>query len=71
MFFENVMQTMQFMTVLFVKATDGRSKSRFSFQSHSKEHIDAGVNLAIDDMLQNFSGVNDVAMNGNMPWRGP
>jgi hypothetical protein len=62
---------MRFMASLYVKVLDGPSKSKFSFQSRPEEHVEAGVNLARDDMLQNFSGINDVAMNGNSPWRGP
>jgi len=71
MLVQNVMQTMHFMATLFVKVPDGCSKSRFSFQSHLEEHADAGVNLAMDGILYNFSSVNDVAINGTTPWRSP
>ncbi len=44
--------------------------STFSFQN-VPSHDAVGVDVAKDDILQNFCGKNDVAMNGKKPWRGP
>ena len=34
-------------------------------------HDAVGINVGKDDILQNFYGRDDVAMNGGTPWRGP
>ena len=34
-------------------------------------HDVVGINVGKDDILQNFCGRDDVAMNGGTPWRGP
>ena len=34
-------------------------------------HDAVGINVGKDDILQNFCGRDDVAMNGGTPWRGP
>ena len=42
----------------------------FAFQ-HVPSHDAVGVDVSKDDILQNFLGRDDVAMNGGVPWRGP
>ena len=42
----------------------------FQFQT-VPSHDDVGINVGKDDILQNFCGRDDVAMNGGTPWRGP
>ena len=34
-------------------------------------HDAVGVDVSKDDILQNFLGRDDIAMNGGIPWRGP
>ena len=34
-------------------------------------HDAVGINVGKDDILPNFCGRDDVAMNGGTPWRGP
>ena len=34
-------------------------------------HDAVGINVGKDDILQNFCGRDNVAMNGGIPWRGP
>ena len=42
----------------------------FAFQ-RVPSHDAVGVDVSKDDILQNFLGRDDVAMNGGVPWRGP
>ena len=42
----------------------------FAFQ-RVPSHDVVGVDVSKDDILQNFLGRDDVAMNGGVPWRGP
>ena len=42
----------------------------FQFQS-VPSHDPVDINVEKDDILQNFYGRDDVAMNGGTPWRGP
>lgn len=57
---------MRFAISLVVKETP----TPFSFQT-VPSHDAVGVNVGKDDILQNFCGRDDVAMNGDKPWRGP
>ena len=42
----------------------------FQFQS-VPSHDAVGINVGKDDILQNFCGRDDVAVNGGTLWRGP
>ena len=42
----------------------------FAFQ-RVPSHDVVGVDVSKDDILQNFLGRDDVAMNGGIPWRRP
>ena len=44
--------------------------AEFPFQ-FVPSHEAVGVNVANDDILQNFCNKDDVSMNGVIPWRGP
>jgi hypothetical protein len=61
-----VVQTRRFGAYLLVKK--GSSKFTFSTSSSMK---DIGVDVALDEWLQNFTTRADQAMNGLKPWRGP
>lgn len=61
---------MRFGISLYVRPSGGQDTSKFSFQA-VPAHEAVGVNVARDDILQNFCGKDDVTMNGDKPWRGP
>lgn len=55
---------------LVVRKLDGVPTSKFAFQLiPALDHY--GVDVARDDILQNFIGKDDQLMNGGTPWRGP
>ncbi len=62
-------QTMQFGISLYVKSSAGQNPTKFFFQSVPAHDV-VGINIGRDDILQNFCGRDDVAMNGDKPWRG-
>ena len=62
----SVLQTMRFSISLVVR----EKAPPFQFQS-VPSHDAVGINVGKDDILQNFCGRDDVAMNGDTPWRGP
>ena len=63
------MQTQKFGVTLLVKNLGSKGKSKFSFKQ-TKTMIKAGVDVANDDMLLNYTHADDMAMNGEKPWRG-
>ena len=65
----HVLQTMRFGICLAVRNMVGVPSSKFSFQSIPalERH---GVDVARDDILQNYMGKDDQLMNGATPWRG-
>lgn len=48
---------------------EGVPQSKFSFQPIPALELH-GVDVARDDILQNYMGKADQLMNGGMPWRG-
>jgi len=64
------MQTMRFAILLVVKDSGPKTKKEFPVQ-HVPSHAVVGVNVGHNDILQNFCNIDDVTMNGNIPWRGP
>ena len=61
-----ILQTMRFSISLVVR----EKAPPFQFQ-HVPSHDAVGINVEKDDILKNFCGKDDVAMNGGTPWRGP
>ena len=55
---------------LLVKASGPKTANDFPFR-FVQSHEVVGVDVACDDILQNFLNKEDVTMNGNVPWRGP
>jgi len=61
---------MHFAIFLLVKVSGPKTTQDFLFQ-FIPFHDAVGVNVAWDDILQNFLNKEDVTMNGNIPWWGP
>jgi hypothetical protein len=53
-----------------VKDLGEKEKSNFSFK-RSIAMKSASVDIGRDDMLINYTLESDLAMNGDIPWRGP
>lgn len=60
---------MRFGICLAVRSVVGAPPSKFSFQPIPALHPH-GVDVARDDILQNYMGKDDQLMNGDTPWRG-
>lgn len=64
------LQTMRFGICLAVSSVEHLGPSKFDFQPIPA--LDRhGVDVARDDILQNYMGKDDQLMNGETPWRGP
>jgi len=61
---------MVFSIAFVVKENGPKTKSAYPFQ-FIQEHDTLGVNLAVDNILQNWYNLKDVTMNGAVLWRGP
>ena len=61
---------MRFAISLLVKASRPKTANDFLFQ-FIQSHEAVGVDVACDDILQNFLNKEDITMNGNVLWRGP
>ena len=61
---------MRFAISLLVKASGPKTSNDFPFR-FVQSHEAVGVDVARDNILQNFLNKEDVTMNGNVPWRGP
>ena len=61
---------MRFAISLLVKASGPKTANDFPFQ-FVQSHEAMRVDVAYDNILQNFLNKEDVTMNGNVPWRGP
>ena len=61
---------MRFAISLLVKASGPTTANDFPFR-FVQSHEAVGVDVARDDILQNFLNKEDITMNGNVPWRGP
>ena len=60
---------MCFAISLLVKASKPKTANDFPFQ-FVQSHEAVEVDVARDNILQNFLNKEDVTMNGNIPWRG-
>ena len=58
---------MRFSISLLVRESGPKTDIDFPFQ-HVPSHEEVGVNIARDDILQNFCNRDDVTMNGDIPW---
>lgn len=65
-----VLQTMRFGILLAVRSLVGVPQSKFIFQPIPALDVH-GVDVARDDILQNYVARDDQLMNANIPWRGP
>ena len=61
---------MRFAISLLVKASGPTIANDFPFR-FIQFHEAVGVDVARDDILQNFLNKEDITMNGNVFWRGP
>lgn len=61
---------MRFAISLVVRKNGPKTEADYPFQ-FVPSHEAVGVNVACDDILQNFCNKGDVTMNGDKPWRGP
>ena len=64
-----MVQTQKFGVTLLVKDLGSKGISKFSFKT-TTTMMKAGVNIGTDDMLMNYTHADDMAMNGDTPWRG-
>ena len=64
-----MVQTEKFGVTLLVKDLGSKGISFFSFKTMATM-MKAGVDVDTDDMLMNYIHANDMAMNGDTPWRG-
>ena len=64
-----MVQTQKFGVTLLVKDLGSKGVSRFSFKM-TATMMKAGVDVGTNDMLMNYTHANDMAMNGDTPWRG-
>jgi hypothetical protein len=62
-------QTQKFGVTLLVKDFGPKKKSKFSFKK-TVTMMKASVDAEHDDMLTNYTHPDDMAMNGEKPWRG-
>ena len=60
---------MRFAISLLVKASGPTTANDFLFR-FVQSHEAVGVDVARDDILQNFLNKEDITMNGNVPWHG-
>ena len=60
---------MRFAISLLVKASGPKTANNFPFQFVQSYEV-VGVNVACDNILQNFLNKEEVTMNGNIPWCG-
>ena len=58
---------MRFAISLLVKASRPKTTNDFPFR-FGQSHEVVGVDVARDDILQNFLNKEDMTMNGNVPW---
>ena len=63
------MQIQKFGVTLLVKDLGSKGISKFSFKTMAIM-MKAGVDVGTDDMLMNYTHADDMAMNGDTPWRG-
>ena len=61
---------MRFGISLAVRSVSGSPASKFSFR-HVPELDPCGVDIALNDILQNLVSREDQLTNGSTPWRGP
>ena len=66
----STMETMHFIISLLVKASRLKTANDFPFQ-FVESHEAVGVDVARDNILQNFLNKEDVTMNGNISWHSP
>ena len=64
-----MVQTQKFGVPLLVKDLGSKGKCKFSFKT-SATMMKAGVDVGTNDMLMNYIHADDMAMNGDTPWRG-
>ncbi len=64
------MQTNRFGICLAIRVKGTWNPSSFAFQP-VPALLRNGVDVARDDILQNYMGKDDQLMNGEVPWRGP
>ena len=64
-----MVQTQKFGVTLLVKDLGSKGVSRFSFKTIATM-MKASVDVGTDDMLMNYTHADDMAMNGDTPWRG-
>ena len=64
-----MVQTQKFGVTLLVKDLSFKGISKFSFKT-TATMMKAGVDVGTDDMLMNYTHADDMAMNGDTPWRG-
>jgi len=64
------LQNMKFYISLVVKASGPKTMKEFTFHE-VPSHAKLGVDVGRDDIIQNFLPTEEVAMNGDTPWRGP
>ena len=52
-----------------MKDLGSKGKSKFSFKM-TATMMKVGIDVGTDDMLMNYTHADDMAMNGDTPWRG-
>ena len=63
-----MVQTQKFGVTLLVKDLGSKGISKFSFKT-TPTMMKVGVDVGTNDMLMNYTHADDMAMNGNTPWR--
>ena len=64
-----MVRTQKFGVTILVKDLGPKGISKFSFKT-TATMMKAGVDVGTDDMLMNYTHADDMAMNGDTPWRG-
>ena len=64
-----MLQTQKFGITLLVKDLGSKGKSKFSLK-RTNTMMKTNVDVAANNMLMNYTHANEMAMNGEKPWRG-